>query len=253
MARNKQCYIDGRRWEPTAVINAGSAATGADTTVSHFQVGPYTWTQYNTAANTTRIRPQRVTDANCTDGLELASTNTDNVGGTLTFGGALTDVDTSAPDTFVVGTDPAFFCEIKIGIPDISDYDVFGFGFVEPAAAYVAAIDTTAELVAAYDEKAMIALRDNAGDIGTFTSLAGSDTNTDLAATDWVDDAVKTLRINVSAAGVVTYLINGAADANAVAFTFADATNLKVALIFAKGAAVADTPPIIEYVKFGLQ
>jgi hypothetical protein len=183
--------------------------------------------------------------------LELPSTNTDNVGGTLTFGGSLLFSDANAANSFKVGTDGAFYLECKIGIPDVSDYDVLGIGFVEPAAAYVAAIDTTAELVAAYDEKAMLALRDNAGDIGAFTSLAGVDVNTDLAATDWVDDAVKTLRIDVSAAGAVTYKINGSADANAVAFTFADATVLMPCIIFAKAANAADTPPIINYIAWG--
>lgn len=249
---NKNVYIDCMNHEVVANIAAGGAATGADTTVTHFAHGGVTSVLYNTAANTGRIKPVQVVDANCTNGWEFPSTNTDNVGGTWTFGGSLLLSDSNRLGQFKVGTDPAFFMEARIGIPDISDYDVLGVGFVEPAT-YVAAIDTTAELVAAYDEKAMIALRDNAGDIGTFTSLAGSDTNTDLAATDWVDDAVKTLRINVSSAGVVTYLINGSEDDNAVAFTFADATVLMPTIIFAKGAAAADTPPILEYIRWGLQ
>jgi hypothetical protein len=259
----KNVAFKGAHCAPVCSIKAGSAATGADTTLTQVNLGnapglPH-MVVYNTGANTTRIAPQTVVDANCTDGLELPSTNTDNVGGTITFGAALTDLaaTTGAKTCFTVGTDAAFFMEVKLGIPDVSDYDVLGIGFVEPAAAYVSAIDTTAELQQAYDEKAMWCLADNAGDIDINTSLAGVDVNTDATVTDWVDDAVKTLRINVSAAGVVTYqLWAGATEdtsTGAVAFTFADATVVTPCIIYAKGAAAADTPPIIEHVKFGHQ
>ena len=252
MAINKNVYIDCMNQEVTASIRAGTAATGADTTDTHLGHPGGGSVLYNTGTNSGRITPLCTIDANTVNGWALPSTDADNVGGTWTFGGSLELSDSDRLGQFKVGTDAAFFFEVKLGIPDVSDYDVLGIGFVEPAT-YVAAIDTTAELVSSYDEKAMIALRDNAGDIGTFTSLAGVDVNTDLAATDWVDDAVKTLKVLVSSAGVVTYTIDGSADASAVAFTFADTTVVMPTIIFAKAATVADTPPIIEYIKFGYQ
>lgn len=254
--------IQGSWVAPSCSIAAGSAATGADTTVTNCSLGYHypPMVIYNTGANTTRIAPATVVDANCTDGLMLPSTDTDNVGGTITFGAALQDLLATAggPTTFTVGTDAAFYLKAKIGIPDISDYDVFFFGFVEPAAAYVAAIDTPAEIKTAYDEKAGFSLADNAGDVDIDTSLAGVDVNTDITVTDWTDDDVMTMQINVSAAGAVTYRWWDAAGAEdtstgAVAFSFADTTVVTPMIIFAKGAAAADTPPIVEYIEWGYQ
>jgi hypothetical protein len=252
MGFNKNVYIDCMNTEVVANIAAGSAATGATTTKTHFMHGGISSEQYNTGANTTRIKPVCVVDANCTNGWEIASTDTDNVGGTWAMGGSHALSDANRLCQFTVGTDPAFFFEVKVGIPDVSDYDVFGVGFVEPAAS-VANINTPAAFLAAYDEKAMIVLRDGAGDIGTYTSLAGSDTNTDLSVTDWADDAVKTLKVLVDASGNVTYTIDGTAASGAVAFAFADTTVVQPVIIFCKGAAVANTPPIVNFIKWGLQ
>lgn len=252
--RRKFMRIDCRDEGVTGCLSTGAAATGADTTVTHcITSGGEKFYIYNTGANTTRMLPVNVVDANCTDGWELPSTNTDNVGATIRF----TDLEAVAQsNTFTVGTDPAFYLKVRMGIPDVSDYDCLFVGFVEPAAADVAAIDTTAEVVAAYDEKAGWALRDNAGDTGIFTSLAGADVNTDATTAAWVDDAVKTLQVNVSAAGAVTYRIwdNATEDTStgAVAFSFANGTVVTPMIIFAKCANVANTPPIIEYIEFGL-
>jgi hypothetical protein len=258
-AGSKSVHIVGAHCTPVCSIKAGGAATGADTTETNVFLGK-DYPQmviYNTGTNTTRIAPQTVVDANCTDGLYLPSTDTDNVGCQINFGAAMPDLaaTTGAPSCFTVGTDPAFFMEVKLGIPDISDYDMLFVGFVEPAAAYVAtaAMTTPAHLTAAYDEKAGIGIDDTSGTIVTYTSLAGSDVKTDLAATAWADDAVKTLKVLVSAAGAVTYTIDGSADASAVAFSFADATVVTPMIIAVKGAAAADTPPIIEYIKYGHQ
>lgn len=259
---SRSVNIVGSNCAPVAHLDGGSGAlaTGATTTISNVSLGNGypNMVVYNTGANTTNEVPEVTVDANCCDGLALPSTNTDNVGGTITFGASMPNLAASAalcPTVFKVGTDGAFFMEVKIGIPDVSDYDVLGIGFVEPAAAYVAAIDTPAKVKSAYDEKAIFSLADAAGDIDIDTSLAGVDVNTDTTTVDWVDDAVKTLRIDVSATGVVTYKLYAAGvedtSVGAVAFTFADDTFVTPCIIFAKGAAVADTPPILNYVKFG--
>lgn len=257
----KNACIIGSECAPVAHLDggAGALATGANTTVSNIYLGrDYPpMVVYNTGANTTNEVPEVTVDANSCDGLALPSTNGDNVGGTITFGASMPNLAATpqCQTNFTVGTDPAFFCEMKLGIPDISDYDVFFFGFVEPAAAYVAAIDTPAEVKSAYDEKAGFSLADAAGDIDIDTSLANTDVNTDTTTVDWVDDAVKTLRVDVAADGATTYRLWAAGtedtSTGAVAFSFAAATVLTPVIIFAKGAAVADTPPIINYIKWG--
>lgn len=257
-------HIIGSYCAPVGAKNgvAGALPDGADTTISNISLGNGypNMAIYNTGTNTTNEMPLALVDANCCDGLQLPVTNTDNVGCTITFGSELKSLAAAAapgPTCYMVGTSPAFYMEATFGFPDISDYDVFGIGFVEPAAAYVAAIDTVAELQGAYDEKAMFCLADVAGDIDINTSLAGSDVNTDVSVTDLVDDAVKTIRILVSAAGVVTYqwFDAGVEDVafGAVAFTFANTTIVTPMIIIAKGANATDTPPILQDIKWGYQ
>ena len=82
--------------------------------------------------------------------------------------------------------------------------------------------------VADYDELATIGILDNAGDIKTDTIVGdAANVTTDLSAPSdgvWADGEVITLRVNVSGAGVVTYLVDGVAPTGAVAYTFADTT-----------------------------
>lgn len=251
----KYTKFNGSHVLPVCSRNLGGAASGADQTYTHCNLG-YDLPPmliYNHGTNTTRIAPRPVVDANCTDGLELPSTNADNVGCTLSFGGSLLSLNAqpTAPTCFTVGTDAAFYMQCKLGIPDVSDYDALFIGFVEPAAGYIAITDA-ATLIAAYDEKAGFAV--NEGDIFTYTSLAGSDVATDLTETDWADDGVHTLKILVSAAGVVTYEFDGSAAGGAVAFSFAPTTVVTPVIIAVKNAsAAADTPPIIETLEWGLQ
>lgn len=258
----KNVHIVGSQCAPVSNLAgvAGAVATGADTTITNVSLG-YNYPNmaiYNSGANTTNENPITLVDANCTDGLQLPSTNTDNVGAQISFGTSLPNLlaTPNCATNFKVGTDPAFFVEARIGIPDISDYDIFFVGFVEPAA-YVAAANmaTAADLQTAYDEKAGIAIADNAGAINTYTSLAGADVATALTATAWADDAVKTLRVDVSAAGAVTYRLwaGNTEDTSlgTVAFSFADATIVTPMIILVKCANAADTPPILEYIKWG--
>lgn len=244
----------------------GALATGADTTVTNVSLGNGypNMAIYNTGTNDTLENPRVIVDANCCDGLELPITQTDNIGIQCTWGASMPNllagsVQDLGPACFKVGTTPDFYVEFRIGIPDISDYDIFFAGLVEPAA-YVqtAALTTPAHLLAAYDEKAGFAIVDNAGDIAIQTSLANADVETDLTSTDWVNDAVKTLRILVSAAGVVTYRLwdNVTEDTSLgeVAFTFANATILTPIIIAVRSAGAASAEnPILQFVRWGYQ
>jgi len=255
MAQRKYVYLDFETLRPTACEIDGTAATGSDTVDTVFSFGDHQVLGYNQGNNTTNINFVPTVDGDCLNGLALPSTNADNLGMTLLFGsGEISNADHCG--CFTVGTSPAFFCKCQIGIPDISDYDVFFFGFIEPAT-FVDNIESTANLVAAYDEKAGWGLGDNAGDIDIITSLAGADVATDTTTVDWTDDDVKTLQVNVSSAGAVTYRIWAAGtedtSTGAVAFSFADTTVVQPALIFGKCANAADTPPIISYIEWGYQ
>lgn len=258
----KNFHIQGSHVAPCATISTGGAPTGADTTITNTSLGfglPH-FVHYNSGANTAQLGPTTVVDANCCDGLQLPTKNGDNLGCQITFGTSMPNMlaTTGCPTCYTVGTDPAFFLKCRIGIPDISDYDILFVGFVEPSAYVVTAnLTTPAHLVDAYDEKAGFALADAAGAIHTYTSLAAVDVDTTLTTAAWADDAVKTLMVSVSAAGVVTYrLWSGTTEDTSlgtVAFTFADATVVTPCIIAVKGANAADTPPIIEYIQWGHQ
>lgn len=112
--------------------------------------------------------------------------------------------------TFTVGTDPAFYAKLSLSIADVSGTDDCAFGF-RKAEPYQAAIDS-------YDEMAVLNVI--SGDIYIETILNnGTTTSTDTTET-WADAASHTLEVYVSAAGVVTYKIDGLTPSTVAAFTF---------------------------------
>lgn len=113
-------------------------------------------------------------------------------------------------DRFTVGTDGAFYAELKFSIEDVSGTDdcLFGFRKVE---AIQAAVDD-------YDE--MAAFNVESGDIKIETILNNAATTTTDTTDNWADGETHTLRVDVSSAGVVTYKIDGSAPTTTAAFTF---------------------------------
>lgn len=115
--------------------------------------------------------------------------------------------------SFVVGQDGAFHMKVKMSIADVSGTDDFVIGF-RKAEAYAPLVDN-------YDE--MAGFNTIAGAHYTSTILNGGAT-TETDTTDTVLDTVfVTYGIHVSAAGVVTFTLDGAAPTTTQAFTFDDA------------------------------
>lgn len=111
---------------------------------------------------------------------------------------------------FVVGTDPAFYAKLKFSIEDVSGTDDCAFGF-RKLEAYQAAIDN-------YDE--MAALNVISGNIIIETILNNDTTVSTDTTVNWADLATHTLEVYVSAAGVVTFKIDGVPPSTTAAFTF---------------------------------
>jgi hypothetical protein len=157
-----------------------------------------------------------------TTGLNVSGDATDNDGWELRGKSSLS-LGKLNKDYFTVGTSPAFYAQVKCSVADISDVDKMVVGFAKD--------ETFTATVANYNDLATIGILDNAGDIKTDT-IVGNATNvtTDLTAPAnsgvWADGAVHTMRVNVSAAGVVTYLLDGVAPTGAVAYTFTDGLNV---------------------------
>lgn len=114
---------------------------------------------------------------------------------------------------FCVGNDPAFFFECKLLVADVSGLNPLLVGFRRAMVNKATYTDYTDYAAVGFD----------AAD-GTLSILTGNDgvdvaTDTTQSATD---ATALTIRVNVSAAGVVTYRINGAAPTVTAAFTFDD-------------------------------
>jgi hypothetical protein len=246
MAKRKFISLDCKA-APTASIAAGTAATGADTTVTRLSVGGTSVLVYNTGTNTGRIVPAPVVDGDCTNGLELPSTATDNVGGELCFGIL---VDEDAPYAFKVGTH-AFKLSLKMGIPVVADYDVLFVGF-RKAGAHPAAVDAHAKTITVMTDNAGFNI--NAGDIfSAFRINSGTGALVDTTL-NWANDAVKTLSVEVGLDRLVTLKVDGTAITTGALATPLDVNDIMIpTIVFAKAANGANTPPIIESFSVGLQ
>jgi hypothetical protein len=112
-------------------------------------------------------------------------------------------------DRFTVGKQ-AFEASLKFSIADVSGTDDCAFGFAK-VEAHAAAIDNR-------DEQAVLNVI--SGDIYIETILNnGSTTSTDTTE-NWADTETHELTVKVSAAGVVTYKIDGSAPDTTASFTF---------------------------------
>jgi len=171
-------------------------------------------------------------------GLDVGMDQADNDGVEITNG-----ITARSRAAFVVGTSPAFYAKAKFKIPDVSGTDDFAFGF-RKAEAYQGNLDD-------YDE--MACLNVISGNINIETILNGDTTDTTDTTDDWADNEEHTLEVYVSAAGVVTYKINGAAPTVPAAFTF-DADEVVVPFFFMLHATAAQAGSVLlESWEVGLQ
>ena len=138
---------------------------------------------------------------------------------------------------FVVGTDPAFYAKMQFSIEDVSGTDDCAFGF-HKVEDYQANIDD-------YDELA--ALNVISGNITIETILnAGATTVTDTT-NDWADLATHELEVRVSAAGVVTYKIDGGTPTTVAAFTFDDGEVVIPFFYFLHAAGLAGAITLMHF------
>lgn len=256
MATRKRTYIDFSAGEPAAGKQKGTAVAAANTdnTTNLFTAPGGAVIEVRNEQANADIVPTYVIDANCTTGWQIPNDNADNDGVEISLGIEASEL---AKYAFKVGTDPAFEFRVKFGIPDVSDYDIAMVGFRKAAAYGDALNDPATTFASAVVYTDVAALNVNAGAIYTICgkNQTGGGTGT-FTATDttntWADDAVKTLTVKVSAAGVVTFEINGAAPTvNTNTLTLDTGDIMIPFMVFTKVAAVADTPPILNYLFAG--
>jgi hypothetical protein len=168
--------------------------------------------------------------------------------------------------SYLVGTDSAR-CQAVFYIPTRANLTNLGFG-LRKLAAYETA-STAAEMLAAYDDKAMIGIGTNAGVLKTFTSVGGSDTATSLTHAAAANADMLALEVDMTVGRAVTYkvgtstpagtsfaqfqtaltaaLASLAADASAVAYSFTSALTVVPSIIIAASGAGAPDTTLVYY------
>jgi len=169
-------------------------------------------------------------------GLDISLDAGDNEGTEMCLG-----ISAGNKGVFTVGG-PAFYTKMTFTIADVSITDdcVFGFRKVE---AYQAAVDD-------YDE--MAALNVVSGNI-LYQNIINNGTTTVTDTTNnWADTGKHEIAVYVSAAGVTTFTIDGAAPLVLSAFSF-DATEVVVPFFYYIHASAAAIGLVLNEFECGLQ
>jgi len=132
---------------------------------------------------------------------------------------------------YTVGTSPAFFFEMKITIADAGGADPVYIGFRKQEAYQAAFTSYTDFYLIGVEETQTTEVITIADQLNT-GGVTYSNT-TDV----WTDGQTKTLRVSVSAAGVVTATIDGVAPSTPRAFTFDDGDVIQPIFYGLHGAA----------------
>lgn len=171
-----------------------------------------------------------------TTGLDMAMDLTSTEGWELHTGRGA-----HSKNAYVIGTDAAFFLEVTLVAADTSGANPLVIGFRKQGA--------NNATYTSYSDYASIGL------IGTSNpNLLKIDTNIGSAghvATDTTQtlaDATQiTLRVDVSAAGVTTFKINGAAPTTTAAYTFTSALTVQPYMTFLHAADICNTMEILQW------
>lgn len=161
--------------------------------------------QFVIGAGQTIIAPQMGAS-----GLLVSGDLTATEGFEYNFGAALN----TSRFAFTIGTSAAFFFEMRYTVADVSGASPYMIGFRKTEANNATLTNYTDYAMIGLDAVASV------GNVVLKTELnSGGTTNTNTTDA-WNDGETHTVRINVSAAGVVTYLIDGLAPTVTAAFTF---------------------------------
>jgi hypothetical protein len=223
-------YMNFARNPVSAKVGGGAASgTAGDTNVLLFPQGQL---EYNIKGTQTITAPVIANFATGQSALNIGMDQTDNDGVELCPG-----ILNSNNQAFKTGTDAAFFFSVRLNIPDVSGTDDLAIGFRE-AEAYQANID---------DYTDMAVLNVISGAIYIETILNGAATVSTDTTDTWADNATKQLTVKVSSAGVVTYLIDGAAPTVTAAYTFTSGLYVVPFLFFLHASDVAGSVQILDW------
>lgn len=218
--------------EPATQLPGGGAATGT-TGDENLLLTPKNVFRYHIlGAGQTIISPTKASG-----GIDIGLDQADNEGCEITQG-----ITANDKHAFVIGTSAAFYAKAKFSIADVSGTDDCAFGF-RKAEAFQANIDD-------YDE--MAALNVISGNITVETILNNAATSSTDTTDDWADGETHTLEVYVSAAGVVTFKIDGAAPTTTATFTF-DTSEVVVPFLYFLNASDLAGAVVLQEWEVGYQ
>lgn len=236
LTKNKYTYIDFTQEKavPLFAKTTNAIATAADNQEDYCWIGCKTyWEHIQTGQN------DAIQYAVSANGWTPPVDNADADGIEMTEG-----MLASTPKSFTVGTDPAFFVKLVFKLTTRANLDVMGVGFRKQGA-YVD-ITTPALAASVYDDKALLMINSNAGNLVTVTSIGGTDTTTELAHADIADGARWVgMKVLVSAAGAVTYTLGTSATSAAAAEAAMAADANAVAMTITSGIIVVPYIPLV--------
>jgi len=156
-------------------------------------------------------------------------------------------VDPNKRFAFVAQVSPAFFFEATFVVTTVANVDCFWLGFRRN--------DANNAGFAGYRDGCMIGLHPvtNAATAIIAQSLNGPAWGYTNTTTAWANGSTHKVRVNVSAGGVVTYLIDGAVPAAIPAAQTFDNGDVIIPFIHLKQAAAAFTPIKITQMAVGFQ
>lgn len=230
-------YVDAKFHDsPISVQIDGTAASGVDTEVNILNVGDgIMFEQYNMGTQTIIVPIME------TAGLEIGLDKTENDGVQYDLG-----ITSRSRCVYTARTD-ACFVECTVALADASGVDPFYIGFRKQAARNSTLGSYTDYFVLGVEGTA------NPNKIQFQTNLNNAGAATTDSTDTWADAASKTIRVNVSAAGVATGLIDGASPTTEpAAFTFDDGDVLMPFIYLLHGATSPGKINITSF-KCGLQ
>lgn len=224
---DEKYIFENFKQNPVYSNKAGGAATGTAGD-ENVLVLPTTAFEYHVLGTQTIVAPTITAN-----GLNMGSMDqTADDGLELNHG-----ILSSQIPSFIVGTDAAFFLRARFSIADVSGTDDCAIGF-RKVEANQANIDDYAD---------MAVLNVIAGNINIETIVGGAATTTTDTTDNWADGETHELEVRVSAAGVVTYLIDGAAPTTTAAYTFTDALNVMPFFYFLQDTDIAGAVPLMVW------
>ena len=235
MVARKRVYVDFTKAAPVPLLaqTTNAIATAADNQIDHMTVKGQYFEHIQTGANSAI---QYITAA---AGWTIPCDGTDGDAVEITNG-----VMATRDVSFTVGTDPAFYFACGFLVDTIAAQDVYGCGFRKQGA-YVD-ITTPSLANTVYDDKALLYVRDNAGDWVTTTSIGGTDTLTDITTTACANATYCYLKVKISLAGAVTYEIGQSLTSYAVAKAAAAAPAGAVAATMTAGIIMTPYFPLVS-------